>query len=207
MPPTPEPTPEPWPITFEGNGDYLSPEFEAFQGVIVLQSSHSGSDNFIVQILSADGGLAALSVNTIGDYSGTRLHTVDDRGIFGLTPGMHRVEVSADGPWEIKIDDYLHGRELDVPFTENGTGDTVIAPISLGSGIFVLDAKHGGSDNFIVTIVSEDGQSQDLLINDIGPYEGQKAIRVQEDAIIGLEPGIHALEIRADGDWSISVNR
>lgn len=67
IPPTPtaSPVPTPKPVNLSGSGDELTTEFDLIDGLLVVEASHSGSRNFIVQLVSAVGD-RELSINTIG---------------------------------------------------------------------------------------------------------------------------------------------
>jgi hypothetical protein len=73
-----------------------------------------------------------------------------------------------------------------------GAGATVTDPMDFPKSIFVLNFTHDGRRNFVVKAFNDAGE--ELLINKIGAYEGQKAI-------VGTE-GMF-FEVQADGNWSI----
>ena len=202
--PLPEPTSTPEPVELTGRGDTLTSVFNLGEGLLFIEATHGGSSNFIVQVLPEDGS-PELSVNTIGSYSGRRGHAVSGNSIIGLKPGPHRVEVKADGQWSLKIWQPGWSSGQQPPITQEGRGDWIIAPVQLDSGTTPASFTHNGGSNFIVSIVSIDGENTDLLINEIGAYEGTVAIRAQRAAFIGLEPGIHVIIIQADGDWTAQI--
>ncbi|GAI15311.1 unnamed protein product, partial [marine sediment metagenome] len=79
------------------------------------------------------------------------------------------------------------------------------APFLLDEGLTIFTFNHDGSSNFIVELLSIEGSLADLLVNEIGSYEGSKAVGIQQGALFGPEPGIHLLNITADGNWSITI--
>ncbi len=67
-------------------------------------------------------------------------------------------------------------------------------PITPPSAISTITFTHAGSSNFIVKVF-QDG-AEDLLVNEIGRYEGTRAI-------VGAAPFF--LEIDADGSWTALI--
>jgi hypothetical protein len=59
---------------------------------------------------------------------------------------------------------------------------------------------HEGDGNFIVDLLDENGPSVAPmgLANEIGPFEGSRAVRVPDD-------GIYLFSVQANGPWTISV--
>jgi hypothetical protein len=200
----PEPTPTPVPITFSGLGDTLTSEFSLSQGVVLLNLTHSGSANFIVSVISAAGDRSLL-VNKIGRYSGANALGVSGASIFGLSPGTHRLEIKADGSWTAEVKQPRWGGGQPPPVDWSGSGDNVVAPLLFRSGIVAAKFTHSGSANFIVQLLPADGSNSTLLVNEIGSYSGSQAITVG-GGLFNPSPGIHAIVIQADGNWTLSLN-
>ena len=196
-------TPEP--VSLSGRGDKLSTSFNVVPGVFVLTAFHDGDSTFAIEIVSETDGRSELSVNVIGRYSGARAHPVDDLGIFGLTPGPHRIRISADGNWRIALlqPDWT-GRAFP-PGPYSSRGDDVVAPLRLNSGITPLQMTYDGESNFTVQFISVDGTHTELIANEIGPYSGTAALQAVEGSPFGLTPGNYAVVIEADGWWTIEL--
>jgi hypothetical protein len=199
----PTPTPEPISLPFEGTGDLLTPIFDLRKGIVVLTLRHEGQANFIVQIIGEDSDSTELSVNTIGDYSGVRAHQVQAEPLLGLQTGSYRIQVQADGPWQILLEQPIFPEGEAPPLELDGTGDMVEGPILLPRGTTPVQINHQGQANFIVEVYSVDGMRRELLVNTIGNYDGSLALRAQENPLFGLEPGTHMVVVRADGPWTI----
>lgn len=60
---------------------------------------------------------------------------------------------------------------------------------------------HSGDANFIVDLLDENGASVTMmgLVNEIGPFEGSKAVQVPED-------GVYVLAVQANGLWTIEID-
>lgn len=198
------PVPTPKPVNFSGSGDELTAEFDLTNGLLVLEASHSGSGNFIVQLLSAEGD-RELSINAIGAYSGVRGHQVKEGALFALAPGAFRVEVNADGPWTVDLSQPQWNQGADLPVSYEGDGDTVMGPFRLVTGLLPAEFSHSGSGNFMVQLASSDGESVEFLVNEIGAYQGSQAITVRDGSLFDTAPGIYALVVNADGPWTVSL--
>jgi len=75
-----------------------------------------------------------------------------------------------------------------------GVGQAATDPVSPPASICRAIFTHDGSSNFIVKVFQ--GGSEELLINEIGPYQGQRPI-------VGEEPVV--FDIDADGAWTMRV--
>ena len=63
--------------------------------------------------------------------------------------------------------------------------------------------NHEGTSNFIVTLYDANGHFVDLLANEIGAYSGSTS--VSSGGAFGASPGVHYVDVDADGDWSIEI--
>ena len=85
-----------------------------------------------------------------------------------------------------------------------GIGSQVItleegSPASIEPG--VVHASHDGSSNFQVTVLDDQGQQLDGLINEIGPYDGRRPWSLSDSEIPRF------IEVNADGNWILQVMR
>jgi hypothetical protein len=173
----PEPEPEPFePVVLSGSGDDIV-DVDTYPMPMVATLEHDGGQNFAVWAFN-EAGDRDLIVNTIGSYTGTRpLNFMGDPTEF---------EVTASGPWTITITPLLEQPAL--ADTSSGSGDQVLFADASGR----LTATHDGSQNFAMWAY---GNTRNLLINEIGSYEG--TVRL---------PDAVALEIVADGTWTLDIN-
>jgi len=194
--PEPEPEPEPQPerITLSGSGPEATRPFELEPGLSVFFMAHEGSSNFIVDLLDEDGNSAAPMglANVIGGFSGSTPVQIQ-RG------GQYLLDVQADGRWQFII---LQPRVQDAPDTRRFSDDSPAATslFRLSGGLHRVELTHEGDGNFIVDLLDENGASAVPmgLVNEIGPFEGSRAVRVPED-------GIFLFSVEADGPWTITV--
>jgi len=84
------------------------------------------------------------------------------------------------------------------PPSYSGSGAEVVILDPLGEDVFYATVTHDGSSNVALWSVDENGQDIDLLVNEIGDYEGAVPINFSGDPA--------ALRIEADGDWTIEFH-
>ena len=164
--------------TVSGRGDDVISDIKVGEGIYRVHFTHKGRSNFIVESYDATNDWDLL-INEIGNYDGYVL-------LGGEAP--YAFEITADGTWSCVIE------RLDkIPDTSfAGKGDYVTGFCALTSGAW--EFTHDGRSNFIVEIYTSDGW--DLLVNEIGKYNGKKMITIPS--------GSYAFfEITADGNWTI----
>jgi hypothetical protein len=133
-----------------------------------------------------------LRANAIGSFDGS--HAVK------TTAGEHLLDLQASVPWTITIE---QPRPTSAPKTGNytyNTGKTATDFFDLGKGLKRFAMTHEGDRNFMVWLLDKNGAQVPggLLANEIGPYEGSRAIQVPKD-------DIYLLQVEADGIWSVEV--
>lgn len=82
----------------------------------------------------------------------------------------------------------------------SGTGNTASDAIELEPGFAVFESNHNGGANFIVELQDENGNSLELLINDIGSYNGKTFAQIPAS-------GNYYLNVTADGGWNVNISQ
>ncbi len=162
-----------------GKGDDVISNITTGTGIYRMHLTHSGRRNFAIWQYDANGGRELL-VNEIGNYNGYVL-------LSGSAP--YTLEITADGMWTYQIEKLSASNESSFM----GKGDFVTPIISLESQTYQF--THNGKSNFAVWVYSENGR--DLLVNEIGNYNGKRIINFSSDSNVFFE-------VTADGDWSIT---
>lgn len=181
--PAEEPEPEPAPsavfepIVLEGSGDDIIDVPVITDSIIVATFTHQGSSNFAVVSYNQAGDRISLLVNEIGNHQGTVP--------FNFSEAPAELEITASGPWSVTLSDLLEQPIYDGSLFE-GSGSQVLL-VSTDSSR--LTATHNGQSNFAILGW---GDRRDLLVNEIGPYDG--TVRLGNPL---------ALEIKADGQWTL----
>jgi hypothetical protein len=199
------PVPEPKPIQLKGQGDDVSVKFVLEEGVSIITMNHDGKSNFIVQLINENGDLVDLLVNETGFFKGSEAIGVRKDNFIGAKPGAYIVNVTADGNWEILIEQPRSKDAKSLPITFKGKSYGVSSFFVLNEGLTTFKMNHDGKSNFIITLLDNNGKLTELLVNETGSYSGKKAIGVKKNNFIGAKPGIYILSVIADGNWSISI--
>lgn len=198
-----EPPPEP--ITLSGYGDDVTSSFNLNEGIAIFESNHNGGSNFAIWVYNADTGEREdLLVNEIGSYYGRKILGVYS-GYSDLKPGRYLLEVTAGGSWEVNIEQPSPSTASKLPQSRSGSGADVPEPFYLesGKGAVRFDLEHSGSSNFAIWLYSISGDREELLVNEIGNYDGSVLVSVG-----GYEAstGIHYISVEADGSWQVEIS-
>lgn len=164
--------------TVTGKGDDVIDGIFVGEGIYRVHFTHSGNSNFVVRMYDAND-VRSLLINEIGKYDGSVL-------LMGDTP--YCLEIKASGKWSYKIEKLT---TTDDPCF-SGKGDYVTNLFSGTTGTWHI--KHTGKSNFVIRVYTTDGR--ELLVNEIGSYDGKVRVNIPE--------GSYAiLEVTADGAWTI----
>jgi hypothetical protein len=181
------------PIQLAGSGAIATQTFALQKGISIFEISHTGDSNFVVELLKSNGEWVDMPVNQIGNYSGKKAIGIDKNGTYLLN-------IEADGNWTVNITQPRPSSGVKKPITFTGTGDDVPQFMYFKKkGLARFNMSHTGESNFAIWLYDENGKYVDLLANEIGNYNGSKAVRIPKK-------GVYLLDITADGSWSVSVN-
>ena len=169
--------------TFSGRGDQVIP-VNLSAGVTLIDAVHRGTSNFVIFLRGASDDLL---VNEIGSYRGT--------SAVGVGGGGFLIDISADGAWEIDVREPRNQRPTSTR-AFNGRGPGVTGFLAL-DGLHTVSATHSGRSNFVIWVFDESGNKVDLVVNEVGRYDGSNAVRLRD--------GLYFLAIEADGVWTIGV--
>jgi hypothetical protein len=180
--------PETTKVEISGSGTTVSEEFSLEEGLTFAEVNYTGSNNFIVKMLSVDSDNTEYIANEIDDYNGKKVFKVRNSGKFVL-------DVTATGSWDIEFEqpqDITSGQNTN---SLTGNGDTISDFIEMDEGFYKFETSHNGDSNFIVQIVDLNGDTEAYITNEIGDYEGTKGNYIDN--------GIYLFSINADGNWNI----
>jgi hypothetical protein len=187
--PTPTDTPEP--IVLSGTGQEATSKFTLEKGLSKFRMAHDGDSNFAILLLDDEGNNVDLLVNEIGEFDGSKAVGIAKAGIYLL-------DISADGGWKITIEQPRPSTAPSVPKTLKGKGQQVSELFYLDKGLARFEMIHDGDSNFAILLLDDEGNNVDLLVNEIGEFDGSKAVGITKS-------GIYLLDISADGNWEISI--
>lgn len=178
------------PIEYSGSGDKIISNVNIPSGNYKAVLSNSGSSNFIVKFYeNSNDSYGDLLANEIGSYNGSVV--IREGGTTAITGGM--LEVKSSGNWTIKfekISGTISGKSI------SGSGDTVTGWFNGDGKRQVATFSNSGSSNFIVKVYNQYGD-RDLLVNEIGSYNGQATFTTNSS-------GKYYYEVISSGSWTIS---
>jgi len=181
---------EPEPITLSGSGQEASDIFELIEGVAIFELENTGSGHFGIWLMDDMGNNVELLVNEIGPFDGSKIVRIDREGEYIL-------DVSAQGSWEVTI---KQPRPTTAPETKtfSGKDQQYAGPFYLDSGLTKFKLKNTGSGHFGIWLLDSEGNNVELLVNEIGPFDGSKAVGIRRE-------GIYYFDISAQGNWEITI--
>lgn len=185
------PEPSPAPISLSGNGKEATDFFDLEKGLVTFTLTHNGDSNFAIWLLDSDGNKKGLLVNEIGSFSGS--HALGIRNA-----GQYLLDISADGRWTVTIEQPRYATAPGIPKTITGDGETASDPVYLEKGLVRFEMSHDGDSNFAAWLLDSKGNKKDLLVNEIGEFDGSKAVKISSS-------GVYLLDIAADGGWEIDI--
>jgi hypothetical protein len=209
--PTPEPTPTPEAApketstpeapqvttqSFEGFGEQASPPFELRKGLAIFTMTHSGSSGFFVNLLDEQGEeFLPLLTYQIGSFEGSTALGFDED-----EAGTYALDVTADGAWTVVVEQLEPTVAPSVPQTFTGVGPAASPFFHLEAGPTTFHMIHDGPSNFAIELWDSHGNYVDLLVNEIGPFDGSKVIQAPA-------AGVYILDIDADGNWGVAIEQ
>ncbi|MFQ6028363.1 MAG: hypothetical protein ACE5Q6_12795 [Dehalococcoidia bacterium] len=194
---------------YRGRGNDIVGTFDLLPGVVTLFAQHSGQSEFQVQFVDSESSGGA-SLNGSGEYLGERAfpikETIGEAGNNNsLQPGEYQLEVTADGPWLLELNQEFPTGGFVFPLGAEDVGDEVIRWLKLKEGRYRLQADHAGESSFVVELLNGQGGPSAQLINESGNFDGEAEINITTEPDQGVPPGFYALAVHADGHWNISV--
>jgi hypothetical protein len=182
---------EPEPITVSGNGQQASEYFELEEGISIFKLDSNGNGHFSMVLYSESGDYIELLVNEIGSFDGSKLVSVEESGKYLL-------DVSADGNWQAYITQPRNIEKNEAPLTLSGNGQEASNFFYLDSGMRRFTMSHSGSGHFAMVLYTAEGEYMNLLVNEIGSFDGSKAVSLPDS-------GNYLLDVSADGNWEVSI--
>ena len=153
--------------------------------------THTGASNFSITLMDSNGQRVELLVNEIGKFDGAKAVGIAKKGEYVL-------DISANGKWTVKIEQPRPTTADAKPKTFTGIGQQVSPFIKLDKGLATFKLKHTGKSNFSVLLMDKKGNTEDLLVNEIGDFDGSKAVGISK-------AGLYLMDISADGEWSVII--
>jgi hypothetical protein len=183
--------PEPQSESFSGSTDTATEFIFIQQDIFKISATHQGSSNFIAWLVDSNGEEIELLFNVIGSYEGSHYIAVD--------AGTYAFNVDAGGEWSLTIEQIRPTTNYNASEQVIAFGDTAFDPVYLECGLAHITLSYRGDSNFIVWLYDADGQTIDLVANEIGDYDGSTYINIPST-------GVYLIDITArDGTWGLSI--
>ncbi|MDQ2049774.1 polysaccharide deacetylase [Natronolimnohabitans sp. A-GB9] len=173
----------------EGTGETDTEPFDLAEGIVVGEFTHDGDAAFAASVVPTDGDRDDEALVTEADGDGESMLVVD--------AGTYRLEVDADGPWSVDLEQpAVHADDFEEPPLEtSGTGSAFVGPLWTDDDLS-LAVTHDGDGSFVVDGVGADG-SWEQLVNQRGGFDASRSYAAA---------GVCWIDIEADGDWSLEID-
>lgn len=86
------------------------------------------------------------------------------------------------------------------PIVLSGTGQQASSKFHLDRGLKIFKMEFTGSGNFAIFLLDSNGNKLELLVNEIGNFNGSKAVQITDS-------GDYLLDITADGSWKVTIEK
>ena len=96
--------------------------------------------------------------------------------------------------------DMTEEEAVDLTETIRGRGKQVSKLFTLQKGLAIFRMTHSGNRNFIIWLLDDNGKNVELLVNEQGSFDGSKAVGIDKT-------GKYILDIKGDGNWTITVEQ
>jgi hypothetical protein len=172
---TPTPAPAGESYTLSGSGNDVTDSFDTQGGLAVFDFEHDGNSNFQVWAVN-NAGDKELLVNDIGTYDGeVALYLPSD---------TWRLEVKADGQWNSAVTQPRFNEQNieSLPAEADGEQAAWFGPFEF-EGSTEVTFEITGDSHAAVWLTNTNGETVDLLHNEIGPYSGTALVT---DSGVGL---------------------
>ena len=191
--PTDKPTSTPALQKLSGTGQQVSPKFSLNTGLAIFRMKHGGSGHFGIWLLDNTCNKKELLVNEVGGFDGAKAVGISQSGIYIL-------DVSADATWTVSIEQPSTVSAPPAPSKITGRGQQASQLFTLSSGLTIFRMTHDGNGHFGIWLLDSKGNETELLVNEVGKFNGSKAVGIRSS-------GVYLLDISADGNWAVTIEK
>ena len=198
---------------------FATDPFGLESGLAIVEMAHQGEGDFAVALLSAtqeetaappepiefsneqDGGSHTEVASALADASGPGTFS---QAAHIPTEGKHLLQVKADGPWNIKVEQPRPSSASRIT-SFSGDANTATPFFELSGGIKTITMTSFGG-GFKVSLLDEDGKVANNPKLDEGKREagaGRESAWITSDF---SEGGIYLFNVQSDGLWTIEIS-
>jgi len=194
--------------------------FDLDSGLAIVEMTHQGEGDFLVDLLPVEGEDAAATPARIeffgdgSDGSGTNpahilaeeVGSVDTSRAVGIrTAGEHVFDVKATGPWTVRVEQ-PRPSDAPSPTTFSGNDDTATPLFQLSEGPKEITATNPAGGKLKVSLLDGDGNEVESLPEDqSGQAEGKLPTTLSSTVDIE-EAGVYIFDVQADSLWTVEIS-
>jgi hypothetical protein len=190
---TATPAPPVDPLTFTGSGSHTAGPVRLYRRLTVFRFRHDGAASFNVSLVDSRGQTIGVLIDTLGYVDGGSALFLDGEGDYTLA-------IAADGPWSVTVEQPVMDSAPPLPNPLEGRAAQVSPRFFLQAGLAVFRVSYAGPGIFTLTLFDQSGQIRSELFNTTGAFAGSRAVKIARGDIF-------LLNIRADGQWMLSVEQ
>jgi hypothetical protein len=198
--------------------------FELEPGLAIATMTHYGEGNFVVTLLSTNQEETERTPGPIefsggpndepNDESNTEvaIALADETGpvqvsraVNAPVEGRHVLDVKADGPWEVEVE---QPRPSSAPtMTSFSGGDDAATPFFwLSGGLKTITMNTQGKGTSAVSLLDKDGNVVNFSSVSEGYDQSGPSLPATASATVDVpQDGIYLFDVRSDGLWKIEI--
>jgi hypothetical protein len=186
-----------------------APTTTAAAAAPVPTQTYSGSGNDVVMLTTpVDVGIVEFDCPKCSDNTAVKSDASIDADLVSKFSGAYsgkvwtgmrggttsRLQITASGPWTLKIGGLDLATQYDATEPVKGTGDDVVLYRTTPPTVTMT---HSGKSNFSVLVMTDTIGYPDLAVNEIGKYSGRVMFPSKaSDAVL--------VQVTADGAWTMT---
>jgi hypothetical protein len=173
-----------------GTGNATTDPFRLTAGLAVFTIRNSSNGTFIVTLTDNTGKPLSQLVSVNEQFNGSTA--------LGVSAGQYKLNVVSNGTWEVDANEQVPSSPQFTPLYSSGTGPLVTPFFQSAGGNATFTMNYSGTIPFVVTLLTSTGETVSVLVNQAGPFSGQKTIVLQQNLV-------YLIDVEGGGAWSVSV--
>jgi len=176
-----------------GSGSGVSDPFTLEYGIARLRIHHDGKKELIVDLLNGDGQLETNFVLRAGEKQVSRsvVLVITDRCVFKVRGG---------GEWSIEVVQQHRLPMLPVPAQIRGSGEQTSALFKLMTGRATFRLQRENKTSLFADLFNDQGKLVRHMMIAAGQINTMQVINIDH-------PGMHVLNVRGEGHWTVRVEQ
>jgi hypothetical protein len=174
-----------------GEGDTVTAPFDLNQGLVIFHFDYQAEGWFSVGLLTESGREVDRTESLQGPLVASNA--------LGVRKGTYVLEVKAQGPWTVGIEEPAPLAVRYPPLSCEAAGPVATPFFQTRGGPLMFTMDFKGDGDFVVTVMEAGGNSIALVANETGPFNGSRLVSLRRDVN-------YLLNVEADGPWAISID-